>query len=105
MKIRKEKEALLLTEIARLHKTAAESRLMLGQAVSFTAKFTSSTITVMGTSHVYGRDDRVRCGSTERWKGDVHRRCPAGANMGKVIYKGNSNIAGSSAGVTQIALR
>jgi hypothetical protein len=83
--------------------TSSPSTSIIGQAVTFTAKITSPTImpsgpvtftlgqTTLGTAPLSGGKATFTTPSL-----------PAGSNVVKVTYNGNSNIKGSSASVTQV---
>ncbi len=75
----------------------------LGQAVTFTAKITSST--VMPTGPVTFKAGTTVLGTVQLSSGKATfttSSLPAGSTVVKVTYNGDSNIKGSSASVTQV---
>ena len=76
---------------------------IIGQAVTFTARITSTTSTPSGpVTFTLGQ---TTLGTAQLSSGKATfttSSLPAGSNVVKVIYNGNSNIKGSSASVTQV---
>jgi hypothetical protein len=74
-----------------------------GQAVTFKATITSPTVTAMGpVTFALGK---TTLGTAQLSGGKATfttSSLPAGSNVIKVTYNGNSNIARSSAAVTQV---
>ena len=93
-----------------VEQTTSDAKLMsspnpstVGQAVTFTANITSPTVTAMGpVTFTLGK---TTLGTVQLSGGKATlttSSLPAGSNMIKVTYNGNSNVARSSAVVTQV---
>jgi len=83
--------------------TSAPNPSTVGQSVTFTAKIYSPTVTPTGpVTFALGK---TTLGTAQLSGGKATfttSSLPAGSNVIKVTYYGNSNIAGSSAAVTQV---
>jgi hypothetical protein len=83
--------------------TSSPNPSTVGQAVTLTAKITSPTVTAMGP--VTFTMGQTTLGTAQLSGGKATfttSSLPAGSNVIKVTYNGNSNIARSSAAVTQV---